>query len=99
MNHKQYYVYIITNKHNTTLYTGVTNDVLRRVIEHRQGISGSFSHRYNLYKLVFLEAYPDISSAINREKQIKAGPRKRKLELINSMNPEWDDLFENWDSG
>lgn len=98
MNEKRYYVYIITNKHNTTLYTGVTNDLPRRINEHRRGTKASFSHRYNLYKLIFLEAHPDITSAINREKQIKAGPRIRKVELINSINPEWDDPFENWDS-
>jgi len=98
MNQKQYCVYIITNKHNTTSYTGVRNDLLRRIVEHRQGISGSFSHRHNLYKLVFFEIYPDIWSVFNREKQIKAGPRNRKLGLINSINPEWDDLFGNWNS-
>ena len=95
----QYYVYIITNNHNTTLYTGVTNDLPRRVFEHRDGISGSFSLRYNLYKLVSFEIYPDIRSVINGEKQIKTGPRNRKLALINSMNPEWDDLIDRWESG
>ena len=62
-----YYVSILTNKNHTTLYTGVTNDLLRRIVEHRQGIIRSFTHRYNLNKLVYFEIYPDILSAINRE--------------------------------
>ena len=91
-----YYVYILTNQNHTTLYTGVTNDLMRRINEHRQGINKSFTHRYNLKKLVYYEIYPDIRSAINREKQIKAGPRRRKHQLINDLNPNWDDLFEKW---
>ena len=96
MNQKCYYVYILTNQNHTTLYTGVTNDLLRRIEEHKQGIKRSFSHRYNLGKLVFYETYPDVRSAINREKQIKAGPRRRKINLIEEFNPDWDDLFEIW---
>ena len=96
MGQRNYYVYILTNKNHTTLYTGVTNNLLRRIFEHKQGIRRSFSHRYNLNKLVFYEIYPDIRSAINREKQIKAGPRRRKLQLIEDLNPDWDDLFETW---
>ena len=93
---RTYYVYILTNQNHTTLYTGVTNNLLRRVIEHKQSKSKSFSHRYNLDKLVFYEVYPDIRSAIAREKQIKAGPRRRKLQLIDDLNPDWEDLFECW---
>jgi len=92
-----YYVYILTNQNHTTLYTGVTNDLLRRVVEHKHGINKSFSHRYNINKLVYYEIYPDIRSAINREKQIKSGPRRRKLQLINELNPDWDDLIEKWE--
>ncbi len=79
-----------------TLYTGVTNDLLRRIYEHKQGIRGSFSYRYNLIKLIYFEIYPVIKSAINREKQIKASSRRRKLQLIESLNPDWDDLFDKW---
>ena len=96
MAQRSYYVYILTNKNHTTLYTGVTNDLLRRVVEHRQGIRRSFSKRYNLNKLVYYEIYPDIRSAINREKQIKSGSRRRKLALIEDLNPDWNDLFEIW---
>lgn len=96
MNQQSYYVYILTNINQTTLYTGVTNDLLRRIYEHKQGIRGSFSNRYNFIKLVYFEIYPDIKSAINREKQIKAGSRRRKLQLIESLNPDWDDLFDKW---
>lgn len=96
MRQEYYYVYILTNQNHTTLYTGVTNDILRRIDEHKQGIKKSFSHRYNLDILIYYEIFPDIRSAINREKQIKAGPRKRKLQLIDELNPEWEDLFEKW---
>ena len=93
-----YYVYILTNQNHTTLYTGVTNDLIRRVIEYKESKGKSFSYRYNLHKLVFYEVYPDINLAITREKQIKAGPRKRNLQLIEGLNPDWDDLFESyWD--
>ncbi len=91
---KQYYVYIMTNQTHTVLYTGVTNDLLRRVIQHRSGVGGEFSNKYKLYKLVYFEAGGDISAAIEREKSIKGGSRQRKLDLINSINPEWKDLFE-----
>ena len=96
MTQQSYYVYILTNKNHTTLYTGVTNDLLRRVVEHRQGIRRSFTKRYNLNKLVYFEIYPDIRSAINREKQIKSGSRRRKLALIEDLNPDWNDLLEIW---
>ena len=91
---RQYYVYIMTNKYNTVLYTGVTNDLMRRVMEHKVGTGSKFTHKYNINKLVYFECWDDINEAIRREKQIKAGSRKKKEELIASMNPEWKDLFE-----
>jgi putative endonuclease len=91
----QYFVYILTNDRHTVLYTGVTNDLVRRVSEHREhGLSG-FTRRYNVDKLVFYEETNDVRSAIAREKQIKAGSRRKKVALIESMNPDWRDLFEN----
>jgi putative endonuclease len=83
---KQYAVYIMTNAHNTVLYMGVTNDLARRVYEHKNGLGGMFTKKYNVHKLVY--------NAIAREKQIKGGSRKKKIELINSMNPKWRDLYE-----
>jgi putative endonuclease len=88
MGDKTFYVYIMTNLHNTTLYTGITNDLYRRVQEHKRGEGGKFSKTYNLKKLVYFEVYSDASSAIAREKQIKAGSRMKKLELIVEFNPE-----------
>ena len=87
-------IYIITNKHNTTLYVGVTSDLISRMYEHREKIyPKSFSSRYNLNQLVFYESYYSIEEAIAREKQIKAGSRKKKIALIESMNPKWIDLY------
>ncbi len=90
---KQYFVYIMTNKHNRVLYTGVTNDLRRRAYEHRTGRGGGFTSRYNATKLVYYEVCEDPRSAIAREKQIKAGSRQKKLDLIEGMNPEWEDLY------
>ena len=90
---KQYCVYIMTNRHNTVLYTGVTNSLARRVNEHKAGADRrSFTSRYNVDKLVYVEAFDDIRDAITREKQIKKGPRRRKVQLIASMNPDWRDM-------
>jgi len=91
---RQYYVYIITNKNNSVLYTGITNDLIRRVYEHREKLVKGFSKRYQLYKLVYYEITSDVESAIAREKQIKKGPRKRKVRLIESINSDWLDLYE-----
>jgi putative endonuclease len=91
---KQYYVYIMTNKRNTVLYTGVTNDLRRRAYEHRTGQGGGFSSKYNVNKLVYYEIGNDARSAIAREKQIKGGSRQKKLDLVNGMNPEWRDLYD-----
>ena len=89
----QYYVYILTNKNNTVLYTGVTNDIVRRLYEHKNNlIVGSFTSRYNVHKLVYFEETNDIKEAIEREKQIKSGSRQKKIALIESINPHWLDL-------
>ena len=94
MSNKQYCVYIMTNTHNTVLYTGVTNHLQRRVLEHRAGTGSAFTKKYNAHKLVYFECGDDVNAAIFREKQIKAGSRKRKIDLIKSINPEWKDLYE-----
>jgi putative endonuclease len=88
------YVYIMTNKNKTTLYCGVTSELPKRVSEHKNHVRNkSFTDRYNLEFLVYYEGYHRIEEAISREKQIKAGSRKKKEELINSLNPEWKDLY------
>ena len=94
MPEKQYCVYIMANTHNTVLYTGITNNIQRRVLEHRAGTGSKFAKKYNVHKLVYYECGDDVNVAIVREKQIKAGSRKKKIELIKSINPEWKDLYE-----
>jgi putative endonuclease len=89
-----YFVYILTNKHHTVLYTGVTNDIYIRVQEHRLKAFPGFASRYNLNKLVYFEQFGNINDAIEREKQIKGGSRQKKLDLINSINPQWIDLWD-----
>jgi putative endonuclease len=84
----------MTNVHNTVLYTGVTSDLPRRVHDHRNGLGGIFTKKYNVCKLVYYEVTENIESAIAREKQIKGGSRKKKIDLINSLNPQWKDLYE-----
>ncbi len=84
----------MTNAHHTVLYTGVTNNLARRVYEHKNGIGSVFTRRYNVHKLVYYEVGNDIKAAIAREKQIKGGSRKKKIDLINGFNPEWKDLYE-----
>ncbi len=91
---KQFYVYIMTNKHNTVFYTGVTNDLKRRIYEHKNKLVKGFTMKYNISKLVYYEVFEDAYNAISREKQLKAGSRKKKLDLINSVNKEWKDLYE-----
>jgi len=91
---RQYYVYIITNKNNTVLYTGVTNNLMRRVTEHKEKRVKGFSKKYNIEKLVYYEVFEDSYNAIAREKQIKGGSRQKKIDLINTMNDEWKDLFQ-----
>jgi putative endonuclease len=90
---KYYYVYIITNSRNTVLYTGVTSNITARIYQHKNKSVSSFSSKYNLNKLVYYEAFDDINSAINREKQIKSGNRKRKIDLITEFNSKWEDLY------
>ena len=92
MSDRQYCVYIISNAHNTVLYTGVTNNLQRRVMEHKAGKGGAFTKQYNVHKLVYFECGDDVNAAIFREKQIKAGSRQKKLDLINRLNPDWKDL-------
>ena len=93
-----YYVYIMTNQANTVLYIGVTNDLARRVYEHKNKIDPrSFTAKYNVNKLVYYEYTTSVESAILREKQLKAGSRQKKVELINKFNPNWFDLTKDWE--
>ncbi len=92
MRTKQPAVYIMTNKRNGTLYTGVTSDLLKRVHEHKNGLSAGFSRRYGCTRLVYFELFEDMTTAIAREKQIKAGSRQKKLAMIEGANPQWNDL-------
>jgi len=91
---RQYYVYIITNQNHTVLYTGITNELKRRIYEHKEKSIKGFSKKYNLNKLVYFQTTEDVISAISREKQIKGGSRKKKVELINDLNPGWKDLYD-----
>jgi len=95
MNQKCYYIYINANKKNGALYVGITSKLLERIQQHKnKKDKKSFTARYNVDKLMYYEEYPDARTAIAREKQIKAGSRKKKIELIESINPEWKDLFK-----
>lgn len=87
------YVYLLANKHNNVLYTGVTNDLIRRVYEHKNKLVAGFTQKYNVDRLVYFEVCSGIVVAIEREKQIKGWSRKKKQDLINSLNPAWDDLY------
>ncbi|MEA3313949.1 MAG: GIY-YIG nuclease family protein [Caldisericota bacterium] len=91
---KQFYVYIMTNKYGTVFYIGVTNDLKRRIYEHKNKLVKGFTKKYNINKLVYYEVFEDAYNAITREKQLKAGSRKNKLDLINNINKEWNDLYE-----
>ena len=91
---REYCVYMMTNAHNTVIYTGVTNDLARRVYEHKNGLGGIFTKKYNVVKLVYFEVADDVQAALAREKQIKGGSRKKKIDLIESVNAEWKDLYE-----
>ena len=93
---KQYYVYILTNK-SKTLYVGLTNNLIRRLYEHKQKLVNGFTKKYNMTHLVYLEETSDVVSAIAREKQIKGWLRRKKISLIETVNPEWKDLAEDWD--
>ena len=91
---REYCVYIMTNAHNTVIYSGVSNNLARRVYEHKNGLGGIFTKKYNVNKLVYYEVGDNVHAALAREKQIKGGSRKKKMDLVNSVNPEWKDLFE-----
>ena len=90
---KQYFVYILTNKHNKVLYTGITSDLKRRIYEHKEKVISGFSKKFNVSTLVYYEIFQDPENAILRETQIKAGSRQKKIDLINSMNENWLDLY------
>ncbi|NUO10479.1 MAG: GIY-YIG nuclease family protein [Candidatus Brocadia sp.] len=91
---KLYCVYIMTNKNNTVLYTGVTSNLKRRVYEHKGKMRKGFTKKYNVTKLVYYEIFPDVRDAISWEKQIKGGSRAKKIELIHGMNAGWKDLYD-----
>jgi len=95
MNNKQYFVYIMTNKSKTP-YTGVTNNLMRRVAEHKQQLLPGFTSKYKISKLVYYETFSDVRDAIAAEKQIKGWLRQKKISLIESINPEWKDLSVGW---
>jgi putative endonuclease len=92
---RNYYVYILASR-SRNLYTGVTNSLLRRVAQHRQGLIPGFTADYRIFRLVYFETFSDIHAAINREKQIKAYRREKRIWLIRSRNPRWNDLAEGW---
>ena len=96
MRDHNYYVYIITTQNNKVMYIGVTNDLERRLYEHKHKIIDGFTKRYNINKLVYYEYTEDVYSAIEREKQLKGWRRDRKNSLVETMNPEWKDLSEEW---
>ena len=94
MVNRQYYVYILANNTNVTLYLGVTNDIKRRVYEHKQQMVTGFAERYGIGKLVYYEVFEDAENAILREKRLKGSSRARKNRLVESLNPEWRDLYD-----
>ncbi|MBQ6878150.1 MAG: GIY-YIG nuclease family protein [Oscillospiraceae bacterium] len=90
-----YYIYILSNKTNVAIYTGVTNDLVRRVYEHKNDLNkNSFCSKYGIHKLVYYEVIDDVKSAISREKQIKGWKRAKKNDLVESMNPDWKELYD-----
>lgn len=93
---RNYYVYILTNKSNKVLYIGVTNNLPRRMLEHKEKRFKGFSSKYNCTKLVYCEQINSVNDAIAREKQLKNWHRQWKINLINEMNPEWNDLADEW---
>ncbi len=92
-----YYVYMLTNRNNKVLYTGVTNDLNRRLYEHKHKLIDGFTKKYQVFKLVHFESTSDVASAIAREKEIKGWTRQKKNALIEAMNPTWKDLSEYWE--
>ena len=87
-----YYVYILTTRNNTVLYTGVTNDLKRRVFEHKSGLNEGFTKKYHVHKLIYFEKFDFVEFAFAREKQIKGYSREKKIKLIQALNPEWEEL-------
>lgn len=83
----------MTNKNNTVIYTGVTNNLRRRVFEHKEKLTSGFTKKYNINKLIYYEIFDNVNNSITREKQIKGGSRQKKIDLITDMNPEWKDLY------
>ncbi|HEY1249590.1 MAG TPA: GIY-YIG nuclease family protein [Thermoanaerobaculia bacterium] len=94
---RQFWVYIVASAHRT-LYVGVTNDMEKRLYEHRAGLTKGFAHKYNCHRLVYFEGTEDPVAAITREKEIKAWRREKKVGLIESRNPDWTDLSGEWES-
>ena len=92
----QYYVYILTNKNNRVMYIGVTNDLERRLYEHKHELVDGFTKRYHVHKLVYYEQTSDVRSAIQREKELKGWLREKKNTLVETMNPDWHDLSKDW---
>ena len=92
----QYYVYLLTNRNNKVMYVGMTNDLRRRVYQHKRKLVPGFTQRYNVDKLVYYESTHDVHAAITREKEIKKWRREKKDSLVNAMNPEWKDLTNGW---
>lgn len=90
---KSYYIYIVTNYNNSVLYVGVTSNLVKRIYEHKEKLVEGFTKKYNVNKLVYYEVFDDVNYAIAREKQLKAGSRKRKINLIKKFNDEWKDLY------
>lgn len=89
-----YYIYILTTSKNSALYTGVTNNLIRRVYEHKHDLVEGFTKKYQAHKLVYYDFVEDVMAAIAREKQIKSWKRQKKIDLINTFNPDWHDLFD-----
>jgi putative endonuclease len=93
---KSYYVYLLTNWNNKVMYVGVTNDLGRRLYEHKNQLVAGFTEKYNVHKLVYFEETQDVNAAIAREKEIKKWRREKKNQLVNRLNPEWRDLSESF---
>lgn len=94
MEPRQFYLYILTNKANKVLYTGFTDNLIKRTWQHKQHLAAGFTKKYNVDKLVYYEVFGEMYAALEREKQIKAGSRRKKLDLINQFNPPWEDLYD-----
>jgi len=95
---RDFFVYIAVNQYNKVMYVGVTKDLVRRMYEHKNGLTDGFTKRYNITKLVYFEQTIDVMSAISREKEIKKWRREKKDQLVESVNPEWIDLGNGWAS-